>query len=150
MSRWRSYQQREHYTWYQKSGVPRGAFPISTTAPVKPAHPFPQTQFILDAMGEVAEETGATLLRIQSSLDLLHGVVADIDTEQKQMRAQLDHQAAAIEDSNSKHGDTMLSVFWIPGYPGPPAPGPRHRPIFSPGENQRPKLRRRPSRGGAS
>jgi hypothetical protein len=45
---------------------------------------------------------------------------------------------------------TLLSVFWIPGYPGPLAPGPRHRPIFSPGENQRSKLRRRPSRGGAS
>jgi hypothetical protein len=44
----------------------------------------------------------------------------------------------------------ILSVFWIPGYPGPPAPGPRHRPIFSPGENRRPKLRRRPSQGGAS
>jgi hypothetical protein len=27
----------------------------------------------------------------------------------------------------------LLSVFWIPGYPGPPAPGPLHRPIFSPG-----------------
>jgi hypothetical protein len=23
-----------------------------------------------------------------------------------------------------------LSVLWIPGYPVPPAPGPRHRPIF--------------------
>jgi hypothetical protein len=23
-----------------------------------------------------------------------------------------------------------MSVLWIPGYPGPPAPGPRHRPIF--------------------
>jgi hypothetical protein len=44
----------------------------------------------------------------------------------------------------------LLSVFWIPGYPGPPALGPHHRPIFSPGENRRPKLRRRPSRGGAS
>jgi hypothetical protein len=44
----------------------------------------------------------------------------------------------------------FLSVFWIPGYPGPPAPGPRHQPIFSPGENQRPKLRKRPSWGGAS
>jgi hypothetical protein len=44
----------------------------------------------------------------------------------------------------------LLSVFWIPGYPGPPAPGPRHRPIFSPGKNQRPKLWRRPSRGGTS
>jgi hypothetical protein len=30
----------------------------------------------------------------------------------------------------------LLSVFWISGYPGPPAPGPRHQPIFSPGENQ--------------
>jgi hypothetical protein len=64
-------------------------------------------------MGEVAEETGATLLRIQSSLDLLHGVIANIDTEQKQMRAQLDHQAAAIEDGNNKHGDTtrILAVL---------------------------------------
>jgi hypothetical protein len=44
----------------------------------------------------------------------------------------------------------LLSVFWIPGYPGPPAPGPHHWPIFSPGKNQRPKLWRRPSRGGAS
>jgi hypothetical protein len=34
----------------------------------------------------------------------------------------------------------LLSVFWIPGYPSPPAPGPHHRPIFSPGESQRPKL----------
>jgi hypothetical protein len=44
----------------------------------------------------------------------------------------------------------LLSVFWIPGYPGPPAPGPRHRPIFNPGENQRSKSQRRPTRGGAS
>jgi hypothetical protein len=44
----------------------------------------------------------------------------------------------------------IVSVFWILGYPSPPAPRPRHRPIFSPVENQRPKLRRRPSRGGAS
>jgi hypothetical protein len=43
-----------------------------------------------------------------------------------------------------------LSVFWIPGYPGPPAPGPRRRPIFSLGDNQQCKSRRRPSRGGAS
>jgi hypothetical protein len=34
----------------------------------------------------------------------------------------------------------LLSVFWILGYPGPPAPGPCHRPTFSPGENRRPKL----------
>jgi hypothetical protein len=50
---------------------------------VKAAYPSPQTQFVLDAMGEVAEEMSATLLRIQSSLDLLHGVIANIDTKQK-------------------------------------------------------------------
>jgi hypothetical protein len=33
-----------------------------------------------------------------------------------------------------------LSVFWIPGYPGPPAPGPLQRPNFGPGEERRPKL----------
>jgi hypothetical protein len=43
-----------------------------------------------------------------------------------------------------------LSVEWIPGYPGSPATGPRHRPIFSPRKDQQPKIRRRPSRGGAS
>jgi hypothetical protein len=32
-----------------------------------------------------------------------------------------------------------LSVFWIPGYPGPPAPGPLQRPSFGPGEERRPK-----------
>jgi hypothetical protein len=46
--------------------------------------------------------------------------------------------------------ELLMSVFWIPGYPGPPATGPRHQPIFSPRKDQRPKLRRRPSRGGAS
>jgi hypothetical protein len=39
----------------------------------------------------------------------------------------------------------LVLVFWIPGYPSPPAPRPCYRPIFSPGENQRSKLRRRPS-----
>jgi hypothetical protein len=34
----------------------------------------------------------------------------------------------------------MLSVFWIPGYPGPPAPRPLQRPSFGPGEERRPKL----------
>jgi hypothetical protein len=28
----------------------------------------------------------------------------------------------------------LLSVFWILGYPGPPAPGPLQRPSFGPGE----------------
>jgi hypothetical protein len=29
--------------------------------------------------------------------------------------------------------ESVLSVFWIPGYPGPPAPGPLQRPSFGPG-----------------
>jgi hypothetical protein len=33
----------------------------------------------------------------------------------------------------------LLSVFWIPGYPGPPAPRPLQRPSFGPGEKRRPK-----------
>jgi hypothetical protein len=57
-------------------------------------------------MGEAAEETRTTLDRLQSSLDLLHGVVARIDTTQKQMRVQQEHQAAAIDASAAKHDDT--------------------------------------------
>jgi hypothetical protein len=44
-------------------------------------------------MGEAVEETSATLARLESSLDLLHGVVTRVDTTQQQMRAQLEHQA---------------------------------------------------------
>jgi hypothetical protein len=33
-----------------------------------------------------------------------------------------------------------VSVFWIPGYHGPPAPGLLQRPNFGPGEERRPKL----------
>jgi hypothetical protein len=36
--------------------------------------------------------------------------------------------------------ERRLSVFWIPGYPGPPAPGLLQRPNFGPGEERRPKL----------
>jgi hypothetical protein len=32
-----------------------------------------------------------------------------------------------------------LSVFWIPGYPGPPAPGPLQLPNFGPGVNRQPE-----------
>jgi hypothetical protein len=32
-----------------------------------------------------------------------------------------------------------LSVFWIPGYLGPPAPGPLQRPSFGQGVERRPK-----------
>jgi hypothetical protein len=48
--------------------------------------------------------------------------------------------------SGNSHGGYNLhshvSVFWIPGYPGPPAPGPLQRPNFGPGEERRPKLSR--------
>src|SRR4051812_20700245 len=57
-------------------------------------------------MGEAANQTEATLAQIQSSLDLLHGCVANIDTNQQQLRTQVDHQAAAIADSSIKHDDT--------------------------------------------
>lgn len=57
-------------------------------------------------MGEAAAQTAATLAQLQSSLDILHGVVAGVDTAQQQMRAQLDHQAEAIAASSSKHDDT--------------------------------------------
>lgn len=57
-------------------------------------------------MGEAADQTAATLERLQSSLDLLHGVVANVDTAQQQMRAQLEHQAAAIADGSTKHDKT--------------------------------------------
>lgn len=57
-------------------------------------------------MGEAAEETRATLDRLQSSLDLLRGMVAGIDTTQKRMRAQQEIQAAAIESGAAKHDDT--------------------------------------------
>jgi hypothetical protein len=33
----------------------------------------------------------------------------------------------------------LLSVYWIPGYPGPPAPGPLQRPSFGVGAQTRPK-----------
>jgi hypothetical protein len=38
---------------------------------------------VLDAMGEAVNQTAATLAQLQSSLDLLHGVVANIDTVQQ-------------------------------------------------------------------
>ncbi|KAK1650696.1 hypothetical protein QYE76_068501 [Lolium multiflorum] len=57
-------------------------------------------------MGEKADETAATLKQLQASLDLLHGVVGGVDTQQQQQRAQLDLQATAIADSTVKHEDT--------------------------------------------
>jgi hypothetical protein len=50
-----------------------------TTAPAKPSL---QTQYVLDAMGDSAAETTAAIDKLQKSLDLLHGVVAGVDTTQ--------------------------------------------------------------------
>jgi hypothetical protein len=36
-------------------------------------------------------------------------------------------------------GVEKMSVFWIPGYPGPPTPGPLQWPSFGPGVERRPK-----------
>jgi hypothetical protein len=61
---------------------------------------------MLDAMGDSAAQTAESIDKLQKSLDLLHGVVAGVDTAQQQMRAQLDHQAEAIAASTTKHDDT--------------------------------------------
>jgi argininosuccinate lyase len=69
-------------------------------------------------MGEVVEQICATLIQIQSSLDLLHGVVANIDMAQQHMRAQMNHQAVAIADGSAKYIWCFLRMA------GPsPAPG---------------------------
>lgn len=46
------------------------------------------------------------MLEIQASLDLLHDVVAKIGTTHQQMRAQLDHQAQAVQESSRLHDVT--------------------------------------------
>lgn len=48
------------------------------------------------------------LARLQASLDILHGVVAGVDSTQQQMRVQQELQAAAIADGAIKHADTAL------------------------------------------
>jgi hypothetical protein len=48
---------------------------------------------------------------------------------------------ASSPHSNLCH-EKHLSVFWIPGYPGPPAPGPLQQPSFGLEVNQRPKPNR--------
>jgi hypothetical protein len=58
-------------------------------------------------MGEAAEQTGATLVQIQSILDLLHGAVANINTAQLRMCLQLKHQAAAIFYGSTYLDDTV-------------------------------------------
>jgi hypothetical protein len=57
-------------------------------------------------MTETAAETSAALKKLEASLDLLHGVVASVDSRMQQLRSQLDLQAAAIADSTGKHEDT--------------------------------------------
>jgi hypothetical protein len=48
------------------------------------------------------------LARLQASLDILHGVVAGVDSTQQQMRVQQELQAAAFADGAIKHADTAL------------------------------------------
>jgi hypothetical protein len=48
--------------------------------------------------------------------------------------------ALVVSGSGILHGSRALSMFWIPGYPDPPAPGHLQRPSFGPGVKRRPKL----------
>ncbi|KAK1681148.1 hypothetical protein QYE76_041996 [Lolium multiflorum] len=56
-------------------------------------------------MGEAAAVTEASLTEIRSSLDLLHGRVACMDTTQQQLVAQLGLIAAAVQDGAKLHND---------------------------------------------
>ena len=80
---------------------------LVATAPVRTS---PQSQLVLTAMGETAAIAQAELSKIHSALDLLHGAVARIDTAQQQMRAQLDNQAEAVQESARLH-DAMARAL---------------------------------------
>jgi hypothetical protein len=82
--------------------------PRFTTAPSK--QPSPQTQFILDKMGEAAISTEASFAELCANLDLLHGSVARIDTAQQYMAAQVGLISTAIQDSSKLH-DTAARHF---------------------------------------
>jgi hypothetical protein len=56
-------------------------------------------------MGEAAAVTEASLNEVRSSLDLLHGRVACIDTTQQQLVAQIDIIATAVQDGARLHTD---------------------------------------------
>lgn len=56
-------------------------------------------------MGEATTTTEASLAELRSSLDLLHGRVACIDTTQQQLVAQLGLIATAVQDGAKLHDD---------------------------------------------
>jgi hypothetical protein len=56
-------------------------------------------------MGDNQEATEASLAELRAGLDLLHGQVASMDTTQKQVLAQLDLVATAVNDGAKFHAD---------------------------------------------
>ncbi|CAM0957818.1 unnamed protein product [Alopecurus aequalis] len=61
-------------------------------------------------MGETAATTEDSLAELRSSLDLLHGAVARIDTAQQQMRAQMDAQALAVQEGSRLQDATARTL----------------------------------------
>jgi hypothetical protein len=71
-----------------------------------PSKASAQTHAVIAAMGETAAKTSATLKQLQASLDLLHRVVAGVDTQPQHLRAQIDLQVTATANSVVEHDDT--------------------------------------------
>jgi hypothetical protein len=69
---------------------------VLTTASPKAS---PQTQLALEAMGEAAATTEASIHELRASLDLLHSNIARIDTTQQQLAAQLGLIADGVRES---------------------------------------------------
>jgi uncharacterized protein YukE len=70
-----------------------------------PSRPNPQTQFVLDAMGEVATRTDQTMEAIRASLETLTSQVGSLDarmghldTAYQQVSTQLDLHSRAVND----------------------------------------------------
>ena len=61
-------------------------------------------------MSETAAAAQTEWAKIHSALDLLHGAVARIDTTQQQMRAQIDNQAEAVQESARLHDATTRAL----------------------------------------
>ena len=61
-------------------------------------------------MSETAALAQTELAKIHSALDLLHGAVARIDITQQQMRAQVDTQAEAAQESARLHDATARAL----------------------------------------
>jgi hypothetical protein len=53
---------------------------------------------VLDAVGEAAATTAASLTEIRAGLDLLHGQLACIDATQQQLVGQIDIIVAEVQD----------------------------------------------------